>query len=161
VATSSDASTSGGPVTFESELHGMGNNTGIVVPPEVVDQLGAGRRPPVQVDLNGYDYRSTVGVMGGQHLVPVSAAIRKETGLSAGDPIRVTLTLAAAPREVTVPDDFAAALDAAPGTRAFFDGLANSLQRYHVDNINSAKAPETRARRIARAVELFRAGKKR
>ena len=57
--------------------------------------------------------------------------------------------------------DFAAALDAAPDTRAFFDKLSNSVQRYHVDNIVSAKSDDTRARRIAKAVELFTAGKQR
>ena len=45
--------------------------------------------------------------------------------------------------------------------RQFFDGLSNSLQRYHVDNVNAAKAPETRKRRIDKAVALFVAGQQR
>jgi hypothetical protein len=142
-------------------LLGIGNNTGIVVPPEAIARLGAGQRPAVAVDVNGYRYRNTVAVMSGRHLVSVSAAIRKETGLAAGDPITVTLTLADAPRTVDVPADFAAALDAHPPARAFFDALANSLQRYHVDNVNGTANPETRRRRIDKAVELFLAGKKR
>jgi len=148
-------------VTFETTLTAMGNNTGIVVPPELIERLGAGKRPSVSVDLNGHVYRTTVGVMSGQQLVGVSAAIRKATGLSGGDPITVTLTLETAPREVVVPDDFAAALRAAPGTQAFFDGLSNSVQRFHIDNINGAKSDDTRARRIAKSVDLFRAGKPR
>lgn len=148
-------------VTFSTTLSAFGNNTGIVVPPELIAELGAGKRPPVSVDLDGHVYRTTVGVMSGQHLVPVSAAVRAATGLAAGDAIRVTLTLETAPREVVVPDDLAAALDAAPGARAFFDGLSNSLQRFHVDNVNGAKAADTRARRIDKAVGLFLAGKAR
>ena len=58
-------------------------------------------------------------------------------------------------------DDFAAALTAAPGARAFFDGLSNSLQRYHIDNVNGAKTDDTRQRRIEKAVALFLAGKQR
>ena len=147
--------------TFETTLSSFGNNTGIVVPPEVVAALGAGKRPPVLVDLNGHEYRSTVAVMGGEHLVSVSAAIRKETGLSGGDPIRVTLTLAETPREVVVPADLQAAFDAAPAAGTFFAGLSNSIQRFHIDSIEGAKTDETRARRVAKAVELFLAGKKR
>ena len=135
--------------------------TGVVVPPEVIEQLGAGRKPPVHVSLNGYEYRTTIAVMGGQSMFGVSAAIRKETGLSAGDAIDVELRVASTPREVDVPDDFAAVLAAEPAALAFFEGLSNSLRRYHVDNINGAKTPDTRARRIEKSVSLFLAGKPR
>jgi hypothetical protein len=148
-------------VTFETTLAASGNNTGIEVPPELVEQLGAGRRPPVAVDLDGYVYRSTVAVMGGRHLVSVSAAVRQATGLAAGDPVRVTLTLADTPREVDVPDDLAAALAADEQAGMFFATLSNSLQRYHVDTVNGAKTAATRQRRIEKAVALFRAGQKR
>ena len=69
--------------------------------------------------VNGYRYRSNVASMSGQSLISVGKAIRSETGLAAGDPIDVTLTLATAPRDVQLPSDFAAALDAAPRTRVF------------------------------------------
>ncbi len=148
-------------VTFETTLAASGNNTGIEVPPELVERLGAGRRPPVTVDLGGYAYRSTVAVLGGRYMVGVSAAVRQATGLAAGDPVRVTLTLADAPREVDVPADLAAALAADERAGAFFATLSNSLQRYHVDAVNGARTAETRQRRIGKAVELFRAGRKR
>ena len=111
--------------------------------------------------MNGYEYRSTVAVMGGRNMVGISAKIRKETGLKGGDPIHVVLTVADTPRAVEVPDDFARALSADATAHAFFHNLANSLQRYHVDNINGAKTQETRQRRIDKAIALFKAGKKR
>jgi Bacteriocin-protection, YdeI or OmpD-Associated/Domain of unknown function (DUF1905) len=148
-------------VAFDTTVTATGNNTGIVVPDELIERLGAGRRPAVVVNLNGYEYRNTVGVMGGRHLISISAAVRKETGLAGGDPIHVVLTVAEAPREVTVPGDLAAALAADQAAGAFFAQLPNSLQRYHVDNIGSAKAPETRRRRIEQAVSLFQQGKQR
>ena len=148
-------------VTFDTTVAATGNNTGIVVPDNLIDELGAGRRPAVVVNVNGYEYRNTVAVMGGKHMISISAAVRKETGLKGGDPIRVTLTLADTPREVAVPDDFAAALSADPGAGAFFAALSNSLQRYHVDSITEAKTAETRQRRIEKAISLFREGKKR
>ena len=148
-------------VTFETTVAANGNNTGIVVPVDVIDQLGAGRRPSVVVDVNGHEYRTTVGVMGGQHMISVSAAVRAATGLKGGDPVRVTLTVADTPREVDVPADFAAALAADERAGAFFGKLSNSMQRYHVDAVNAAKSAETRQRRIEKAVTLFLDGKQR
>ena len=148
-------------VSFDTTLSSFGNNTGIEVPEAVVEHLGAGKRPPVEVDLNGHTFRSTVAVMGGTYLIGVSAAIRKETGLRGGDAIRVRLTLATAAREVGLPSDFAAALDAQPAARQFFDGLSNSMQRYHTEQMTSAKSADTRQRRIDKAVALFLDGKQR
>jgi len=146
---------------FKTTVLVSGNNTGIEVPPKVIEQLGAGKRPSVLVNVNGYEYRNTVGVMGGKALISVSAAVRKETGLHGGDAIDVQLTVMDSPREVDVPRDFAKALAADAKAKAFFGTLSNSLQRYHVDNVNNAKNPDTRQRRIDKAVELFRAGKQR
>jgi hypothetical protein len=148
-------------VSFETTVAARGNNTGIVVPDELIAELGAGKRPPVLVDLDGYQYRNTVGVMGGTSMVSVSAAVRAATGLGAGDPVRVTLTVADTPREVDVPADLAAALAADATAGAFFAGLSNSVQRYHCDTVTGAKSPETRQRRIDKALALFREGKQR
>jgi hypothetical protein len=148
-------------VTFETTVTANGKNTGIVVPDDVIDELEAGKRPAVLVKVSGHEYRNTVGVMGGKHLISISAAIRNATGLKGGDPIRVTLTVADAPREVIVPADFAGALKADKPAGAFFAKLSNSMQRYHVDNVNAAKSDETRQRRIEKAIALFRDGKQR
>ena len=148
-------------VTFETTVTAVGHNTGIVVPDDLVAELGAGKRPPVLVDLDGHRYRTTVGVMGGRSMVSVSAAVRKATGLTGGAPVRVSLTVADTPREVDVPEDLAAALAADETAGAFFGTLSNSLQRYHADNVAGAKTPETRQRRIDKAIALFREGKQR
>lgn len=68
----------------------------------------------------------------------------------------MSLTVAGGPREVDVPEDFAATMAAVGGARGFFDGLSNSPQRYHLDQINGAKAVDTRRRRIEKPIELFR-----
>jgi hypothetical protein len=148
-------------VTFDTTLAGSDGKVGIVVPDEAIAGLGAGRRPAVHVDLNGHQYRSTVAVMGGQYLIGVNATVRQATGLAGGDRASVTLTVATTPREVGVPDDLATALAADAQLQSFFAALSNSLQRYHVDQVVSAKTPETRQRRIDKAVQLFREGKKR
>ncbi|WP_344057444.1 YdeI/OmpD-associated family protein [Microbacterium pumilum] len=136
---------------FETTLLQTGNNTGIEVPPEILDELGGGKRPAVNVTVNDYSYRSTVATMGGRFLIAFSSDKRAATGLRGGDPIAVELTLDTAPRTVEVPDDLAAAL-AAAGARDAFDALAPSAQKAHVTNVEGAKAPETRDRRVAAIV---------
>ena len=140
---------------FETTMFLSGNNTGIEVPPDVIEALGAGRKPPVVVSVNGYEYRSTVAVMGGRYLIPFSSDKRAATGIQGGDPIVVELELDTAPRTVDVPDDFAAALDATPGAREAWDRLSPSHRKAHVTAIEGAKAAETRARRIAKAIEAL------
>lgn len=129
-----------------------GNNTGIEVPPDVIEALGAGRKPPVNVTVNGYAYRSTVAVMGGRYLIPFSSDKRAATGIGGGDPITVDLEVDTAPRMIELPDDLVAALDATPRAREAFDALAPSARKAHVTNVESAKAAETRERRIAAIV---------
>lgn len=136
---------------FETTLFQMGNNTGIEVPPKVLEALDGGKRPAVTVDVNGYTYSSTVGAMGGRSLIPFAADKRKATGLSGGDAITVELTLDTAPRTVEVPDDLAAAL-AEAGKHEAFDALSPSARKAHVTNVEGAKAADTRARRVATIV---------
>jgi len=140
---------------FETTMFLSGNNTGIEVPSGLIDDLGAGRKPPVIVTVNGYEYRSTVAVMGGRYLIPFSSDKRAATGIRGGDPIVVDLELDTAPRTVEVPEDLAAALDAAPGAREAWERLAPSHKKAHVTAIDSAKAMETRQRRIAKAIEML------
>ncbi|HEU4947269.1 MAG TPA: YdeI/OmpD-associated family protein [Kribbella sp.] len=133
--------------------------TGIEVPAEVVSALGTSKKPAVRVTINGHTYRNSIAVMGGRYMVGISADNRAATGVAGGDEIDVEIVLDTEPREVVVPDDFAAALDAEPAARAFFDGLSYSRRRWFVLGIGEAKKPETRRRRIEQAVERLRDGR--
>lgn len=126
--------------------------TGIEVPPDVLEQLGAGKRPAVTVDLGTHTYRTTVGTMGGRHLIPVSAEVRAASGVAAGDVLTVTLTLDTAPRVVEVPADLAEALADVPTAQAAFAALSYSGQRAHVLSVEGAKTPATRTSRIAKVL---------
>jgi hypothetical protein len=137
---------------FSTIMFQDGNNTGIEVPAEVVEALGAGKRPPVVVRVNGYSYRSTIAPMGGKYLIPFSAERRRESGIAGGDDIDVEVVLDSAPRVVDVPEDLRAALDDSPKAAAAWAELSYSHQKAHVTAVLGAKAAETRARRIAGAV---------
>jgi hypothetical protein len=132
--------------------------TGIPVPSEVVEGLGPSKRPAVRVTIRGYTYRSTVTPLGGQFMLPLSAENRQGAGVAAGDAVEVDLELDTAPREVTVPPDFAAALDRDPKARQFFEGLSFSHKQRHVLAIDQAKTAETRQRRIEKAVSMLHEG---
>jgi hypothetical protein len=133
--------------------------TGIRVPPEVIAALGPGKKPAVRVTMNGYTYRSTVAVYGGEFFLPVSAEVRERAGVAAGDEIEVAIELDTDPRVVEVPSDLAAALAADADARHFFEGLSYSNKRRIVLAIEDAKTAETRRRRIDKALENLRAGR--
>lgn len=123
--------------------------TGISVPLEVVSSLGKGKKPPVKVTLNGYTYRSTVAAYGDVFMLPLAKEHRNAAGVTAGDQVDVTLELDLEPRTVEMPDDLAAALAEKPGARAAFDALSYTTRKEYVRQVESAKAQETRERRIA------------
>ncbi len=137
-------------VTAVQQAEGM-NATGIQVPPEVVAAFGSGKRPKVKISLNGYTYRSTVAAYGDVYMLPLSQEHREAAGVQAGDVVEVTLELDTEPRTVDVPADLGAAL-AENGVRDAFDALAYSARKEHVRQVESAKAEETRQRRIAKIV---------
>jgi hypothetical protein len=137
------------------ELHGK-TATGIEVPAEVVASLGPAKKPAVVVTLNGFVYRTTIGVMGGKSLLPVSADIRKGAGVAAGDRVDVEVQLDSEPRTVEVPPDLAAALNADAALADAFGNLSYSSRRQHVLAIEGAKTEATRRRRVEGVVAKLR-----
>jgi hypothetical protein len=127
--------------------------TGFLIPPEVVDALGAGKRPPVRVTINGYTYRSTIAVMGGRYLLGVNAENRAGAGIAAGDQVDVDIELDTQPRQVAVPAALTTALDHNPAARQRFDELSYSNQLRHALAVDGAKTPETRQRRIDKILQ--------
>ncbi len=129
---------------------------GLEVPPEIVEALGGGKRPPVTITINGHSWKSRVAIMRGRYLLGLSTANRQAAGVVTGDEIDVDVELDAEPRVVAEPADFARALDADPAARTAYDRLSSSHKREHVLSIESAKKAETRRRRIEKAVAMLR-----
>jgi hypothetical protein len=142
---------------FKTKLTGtVTSPTGIEVPPKIIESLGTTKKPSVVVTINGtFTYRSTVGVMGGKFMIPVSAERRKEAKIKAGDPIDVTLDLDTAERTVEVPTDLFIALEKNKKVKAAFERLAYSHRKEHVRADEDAKKPETRAARIERIITVL------
>ena len=134
--------------------------TGLPVPPEVVEALGAGKKPPVRVTIGGHTYRSTIASRGGVFLLPLSAENRAGAGVAAGDEVDVDVELDDAPRAVAGPDDLAGALAGDDAARTAFEALPYSHKQRHVLAIEDARTPETRTRRIDKALAMLREGRR-
>jgi hypothetical protein len=138
-----------------------GNTTGFQIPDDLMAALGGGGRPKVKLTVKGHEFRTSIARMGGSYWLGVSSERRAEAGLTAGEMLDVDIELDTAERTLDVPDDLALALAAAPTAKAYWDALSYSNRRWHVLQVTGAKAAETRARRVARAVEMLGEGRAR
>lgn len=130
----------------------FGPATAIDLTDAQVEELGGGKRAAVVVDIGGRTARVRLGVMDGRNVIGLSKAVRAQLGVDIGDEVDATISLDTAEREVDLPDDLAAALDAAAGVRAAFEALSYSRRKELARGVADAKRPETRERRIATVV---------
>lgn len=137
-------------------LEPVGPATAIELSDAQVAELGGGRRAPVRITVGDRTARLRLAVMGGKNLIGLSKAARADLGVEIGDSITASIELDPGERVVEVPPDLAAALDADPHLRAAFEALSYSHRKEHVRAITEAKRPETRARRIAAALDMLR-----
>jgi len=145
------------PTTFTATLGGDDGTVPAVIVPFDVKAAYGQARPKVKVTVNGVTLRTTVAVYGGRSYIGFRKEICQAAGLQLGKTITVAIELDAEPRVVDVPDDLARALATHASARKRFDSLSYSHRREHAQWVADAKKPETRARRIARVIELLRA----
>jgi hypothetical protein len=145
---------------FTSTLESAGKTAaGFEVPDAVMDGLAGGRRPKVRVTINGHTWRTSVGIVDGRSMIGIPVDQRAAARVTPGDVLDVDVELDTEVRDVVMPDDFAAALAPFLEARAFFDSRNYSERRWFVLGIEDAKTPETRARRVEKAVERLREGR--
>ena len=145
---------------FEAILGGDEGERPLVEIPFDVRAVFGAARPKVKVIVNGVALRTTVAVYGGRSYVGFRKEIQEAAGITIGDRIKVGVELDTAPREVDVPEDLARALAKDKSAKKLFEGLAFTHRKEYVRWIDEAKKPETRVRRVARAIEMLRAGER-
>src|SRR5436189_342429 len=151
-----------GVVRLIATLVPRGPAAAVVLDDEHVAAVGEGaKRFPVVATVNGHVWRTTVTRMGGEFLLGLNRAVRKEAGVEAGDTVEVELELDTTPREVEVPEALATALAKDSEARAAFEGLAYTHRKEYARWIDEAKRDETRQRRVAETVERLPQGKAR
>jgi len=133
-----------------------GSTAGFVVPDEVVEELGGGRRPKVVATVGPHTWRSSIASMGGRFMLGMSKADRAAAGVEAGQTLDLEIVLDTAPRTVEPPEDLAAALAAEPAMREAWDRWPPSRQKEAARQLTEAKQPETRTRRLAKLVAELR-----
>jgi hypothetical protein len=149
--------------TFRATLvreDGVGTWTYLTVPPEVAARLGTAARIPVVAEVEGVSFTSSVmtGPEQSRYLV-VNRSVRDQAGVTEGDTVSVRLRVDTAERRVEAPSDLTEALAAAPTARETYEALSYSRQKEYVTWIEAAKRPETRQRRLAKALDLLAEGR--
>jgi len=142
------------------EKHETSEATGITIPFDVEKTYGTCARVPVRGTINGFPYRSSIVPMGGKHMMAVNRELRAGANAKGGDTISVTMERDDEPRIITPPADLARALKANKQAQAAWDKLSYTHRKEHARAVEDAKRPETRARRIEKAIVELAAGKK-
>ena len=97
-------------------------------------------------------------VYGGTTYLGLRKDVREAAGVSVGDELKVTMELDDEPREVEVPLALAAALAADDAARVAYEGLSFTHRKEYAQWIAEAKRPETRERRVRKAIEMLNEG---
>jgi hypothetical protein len=140
------------PHTFRAKLEGSTTSaaTYVRVPAAVMKTFGGRVRVPVRAGVNGVVWRTTIANMGSGPMIGVTAATRKAAGIERGDRITLSIELDTEKRTVDVPSDFAKAMS--KPQRSAFDAMAFTHRKEYVQWIEAAKRPETRLRRVEKAL---------
>jgi hypothetical protein len=139
-----------------SEASGPGGRW-VECPFDATKEFGEAR-PLVVGTVNGAPYRTRLARYGGKTVMGLSREIRHAIGADLGDEVVIDIEKDTAPREVDVPEELAMALAADVPARKVFESLAFTHRKEYAQWIAGAKRPETRERRVAKALEMLNSG---
>ena len=146
--------------SFRAVLGGTeGEAPTVELPFDAKERFGKARAP-VRGSVNGAEFRTTVAVYGGVHLIGFNKEVRERAGIALGDEVEVRLERDDEARTVDIPPALAAALEEDGEAKAAFEGLSYTHRREYAEWIAEAKREETRVRRVAKAVEMLRDGER-
>jgi Bacteriocin-protection, YdeI or OmpD-Associated/Domain of unknown function (DUF1905) len=124
--------------------------------PEGVSSV-IGRRGPVPIlatlDKTVEVQASLVPMGGGRHRLQLNARTRGELAIEPGDQVRVVLLVPEKPPTLPLPSDLALALREVD-LQESFSGLPVGKQNHIILWIEEAARPQTREKRVAKAIEV-------
>jgi hypothetical protein len=151
-----------GEISLAMTLEPRGPAAAFVLSDEQVATVGEGRKAfPVRVSVNGATLPLRLARMGGENLIGFARAARDQAGLTIGSTYQVVIAADEEARAVEVPADLATALADDDQARKAFDALATSHRKEFVRWVTEAKRDATRAQRVAKTLEMLRAGQHR
>jgi hypothetical protein len=145
--------------SFNAVVQKEGAFTFVAIPFSPREVWGARPRFHVTGTINGSAVRGCLGVQGTAYFLRLGAAWARDTGIGPGAQVTVSLALEG-PQEANLAQDIAAALAANAAAKTFFDGLPTFYRKNFMRWIDSAKRPETRAKRIQDMIALLAAGQR-
>lgn len=147
---------------FKTKLLGeAGSEVAALKPPfDVVEVFERKGRVPVKGTINGFPFRSSLMNMGDGHMMVVNAELRAGAKCKAGDTVTVLLELDADKRTVELPASLKKIIDRDPKARESWPKLSFTHQKEYVREIEGAKKPETRDKRIAAMMDALRKGQR-
>jgi hypothetical protein len=129
-------------------------------PFDVPETFGTRARVPVRGTINGFSFRSSLMPMGGCHGMAVNKAMRDGAGAKAGDVVEVVLERDLEDRTVEAPPELQRELAKSKKTRANWEKLAFTHKKEMANSVRDAKQEETRARRLAKVMQVLKTGAK-
>ncbi|HUJ27427.1 MAG TPA: YdeI/OmpD-associated family protein [Myxococcales bacterium] len=145
-------------VTCKLKLYGdpkWPNMAGVKLTEAAKKRLGVGRaRMAIAGTADGVPFRTSAMNMGEGHCFVFTQQLQKATGKHAGDTVAFEIWQDTAPRTVAVPRDLAKALKADAAAQAAFDAMSFTHRKEYARWVEEAKKPETRARRVEKAVRM-------
>ena len=134
----------------------------LTLPKNASAKLPSRGRTMVEGTINSFPFRAALEPNGkGSHWLSVNRTMRDAAGADALDTVTVEITRAGEEPQMRVPLDLRKALAAAPLAQAGWEDITPLARRDWIFSISSAKAPETRRRRIEKACDMLASGKRR
>jgi len=147
--------------TFKAVIQDAGGGGAFVEVPFDVEKSFGAKKPKVKTMIEDVPYRGILTRMGTDfHMLIILKSIREQIGKTFGDEVKVTVELDTEPRVLEVPKDFLKELKKDKEAKAFFEKLSYTHRREYVLWIEEAKKEETRTRRILKAIEMLKQGKR-
>ena len=147
--------------TFSATIQNAGGGGAFVEVPFDVEAVFGSKRPRVKAMIEGVPYRGILTRMGTDyHMLIILKEIREKIGKTFGDQVRITVEPDTEPRVVEIPAELKKAFRSESEAKAFFNRLSYTHQREYVMWINEAKREDTRQRRVVKAIEMLKEGKR-
>lgn len=146
------------PHKFTVKLLGQaGSEVAALKPPfDVVEVFQRKGRVPVKGTINGFPFRSSLMNMGEGHMMVVNAQMRAGAACKAGDVVKVVMELDEEKRSIEVPAYLKKIINSDAKAKEFWPKLSFTHQKEYVREIEGAKRPETREKRIAAMMAALR-----
>jgi hypothetical protein len=149
-------------LTFRVKLDGMKSSdvAALSAPFDVEKTFGTKARVPVRGTINGFPFRSSLMPMGGCHRMVINKQMRDGAGVNAGETVTVIMERDEAPRTVEIPDLLKKELSKSKPAQSNWEKQSFTNRKEMARSITEVKQEETRARRLAKVMDVLKNGKK-